>query len=340
MKIILGGVHLSNIKEKLLKKSIEAFILGIEIYNKPTIKYRIEGFSFFICNAWELMLKAKLMKDGKSIYYRDNPDRTLSLSDVIKEVYTDKRQPLRINLEKILDLRNTSTHFITDDYEGIYAPFFQANVLNYVQQMQRFHGKDVTKQVSQNFLTLTVSQNELTDEQIIGKYTPEMAKKLIEKKKVLLELQETQSSNDLYIPIRHEFIITRNKGTADFQVAVQKDADASIHIMKELINPNNKYKLTFNNIIGAINKQLETKKIPFKYVNHKNENIFNSYTLNLFNRFYHLKDNDKYCFKFADQYRYSQQMVEFIIDKIEEDADVIESLKSALEKEKKITPGS
>jgi len=43
--------------ENLLNKSIEAFILGIEIYNKPTIKYRVEGFSFFICNAWELMLK-------------------------------------------------------------------------------------------------------------------------------------------------------------------------------------------------------------------------------------------------------------------------------------------
>ena len=43
-----------NIEEKLVEKSIEAFILGLEIYNKPTIKYRIEGFSFFIVNAWEL----------------------------------------------------------------------------------------------------------------------------------------------------------------------------------------------------------------------------------------------------------------------------------------------
>ena len=64
--------------------------MGLELYNKPTIKYRIEGFSFFICNAWELMLKAKLLKDNISIYYSDNPNRTLNLSDVIKIVYTDK----------------------------------------------------------------------------------------------------------------------------------------------------------------------------------------------------------------------------------------------------------
>jgi hypothetical protein len=49
------------IQEKMIEKSKEAFVMAIEIYNKPTIKYRVEGFSFFICNAWELMLKAHIM---------------------------------------------------------------------------------------------------------------------------------------------------------------------------------------------------------------------------------------------------------------------------------------
>lgn len=35
------------IKDKLLEKSKEVFVMAIEIYNKPTIKYRVEGFSFF-----------------------------------------------------------------------------------------------------------------------------------------------------------------------------------------------------------------------------------------------------------------------------------------------------
>lgn len=39
-----------ELEKNILNKAIEAFILGIEIYNKPTIKYRVEGFSFFICN--------------------------------------------------------------------------------------------------------------------------------------------------------------------------------------------------------------------------------------------------------------------------------------------------
>lgn len=49
--------------------------MGLEIYNKPTIKYRIEGFSFFIVNAWELMLKAALLKRGENIYYSERRKR-------------------------------------------------------------------------------------------------------------------------------------------------------------------------------------------------------------------------------------------------------------------------
>ena len=49
---------MENVSTRLVNKSVESFILGLEIYNKPTIKYRAEGFAFFISNAWELMLKA------------------------------------------------------------------------------------------------------------------------------------------------------------------------------------------------------------------------------------------------------------------------------------------
>ena len=65
----------NNIKAQLIDKSKEAFSLAIELYNKPTITYRVEGFAFFICNAWELMLKAYMIRKfgNDSIYYTDNP---------------------------------------------------------------------------------------------------------------------------------------------------------------------------------------------------------------------------------------------------------------------------
>ncbi|HEQ8652461.1 TPA: DUF3644 domain-containing protein, partial [Streptococcus pyogenes] len=96
---------MENLSERLVLKSVEAFIMGLEIYNKPTIKYRIEGFSFFICNAWELMLKAEMLNRGFSIYYSDNPERTLSLEYVLKKIYSDENTRIRLNLEKIIELK-------------------------------------------------------------------------------------------------------------------------------------------------------------------------------------------------------------------------------------------
>lgn len=82
-----------GVQDQLIDKAKEAFVLAIEIYNKPSIKYRIEGFSFFICNAWELMLKAHMInKFGEnSIYFSDKPNRTISLEGCVKRFLQMKK---------------------------------------------------------------------------------------------------------------------------------------------------------------------------------------------------------------------------------------------------------
>ena len=90
---------MEKLENKLVEKSIEAFSMAIELYNKPTIKYRVEGFGMFVCNAWELMLKSHIIKTmgNASIYYKDNPNRTLSLENCIQKVFTNNKDPLRLN---------------------------------------------------------------------------------------------------------------------------------------------------------------------------------------------------------------------------------------------------
>lgn len=323
---------MEKLQDRFIKKSIEAFILGLELYNKPTIKYRIEGFSFFICNAWELMLKAKLLNDDSSIYYDDNNDRTLSISDIIKKIYTDKRQPLRINLEKVVDLRNTSTHFVTEDYETVYAPLFQATVFNYCEQLHRFHNVDITEHIAQNFLTLSVNIQELNHEEIRGKYPPEMAEKLITKKDDIEYEINQSNSNALFIPIKHEIALTKDKDSAKLLVAIDKGSDSSVRIVKDYGDPNNKYHLSFNNIINAINQQITSKGLQLNYTTSSGENKFNSYTLDLLIKFYNIKSDKKYSYHFAENYRYSQQLVDFIVQEIKKDPDIIENIKKIIKK--------
>ena len=146
----------NDLAKDLTNKSIEAFLLAIEIFNKPTIQYRVEGFGFFICNAWELMLKAYLIKikGENSIYYKDKPDRSIRFESCLRQIMTNENDPIRKNLEKIIELRNTSTHFILKEYEELYVPLFQASVINYSNKIKEYLNEDIGEHIPYGFLTL------------------------------------------------------------------------------------------------------------------------------------------------------------------------------------------
>ncbi len=324
-----------NLKDKLIKKSIEAFLLGLEIYNKPTIKYRVEGFSFFICNAWELMLKAQMLKMNKSIYYKDDPSRTISLSNALNTLYPDKNTRVRLNLERIIDLRNISTHYITEDYEFKYVPLFQACVINYTKDMLKFHNVDITEYVPQNFLTISANYNPLSNEQIKLKYTPEIAEKFITKANEIDVLSDEYNSDAFSIDIRQLLYITKNKKEADFNVKIDKNAKAKASIIKELKDPTDTHKYSFNSVIIAVSTRLAKNHIQLKY-----DKGFNAHILNLVIKFYNVKQNEVYAYKHVignqEHYTYSQQFVDFLFNEIKKNPDkFVDSLKN-----KKITPGT
>ena len=318
---------MEEIKQKLVDKSIEAFIMGLKIYNKPTIKYRIEGFSFFICNAWELMLKAELLNRNEDIYYSDKSGRTLSLEPTIKKIYSDKNTRVRLNLEKIIELRNISTHFITEDYEAKYAPLFQACVLNFVNEIKRFHNIDISNYISQNFLTITANYEPLSNEQIRLKYPPEIAERFIQQSNQIDVLTQEYDSDKFAIPIKQNLYITKKKDEADFVIAMASESPNKVAIVKELKDPANTHKYAFNNVIAVVNNRLSKSNIKLGY-----KNGFNSYVLNLFIEFYDIKSDNKYSYKHSlgnsTSYTYSERLIDFIINEIKKNPDgFVESLK-------------
>lgn len=318
-----------TISDKLIEKSKEAFAVAIEIYNKPTIKYRVEGFSFFICNAWELMLKAYLIKKSgeESIYYKDNPKRTITLENCIQKIFTNEKAPLRRNLMKIIELRNTSTHFITEEYEMIYIPLFQACVLNFVEKMQDFHDVDMTEIIPQNFLTLAVSMKSLNESTIRAKYPEEIAEKILETNSALIPMIN-ENNQSFAIKIEHHHYITKDKNKATSFVHIDKEAEAGVKIIKELKDPGNTHKFTMKTALKEINRQLQNAGIDIK---------INAYHFNLFNKVYGLKENEKYCYIHRiyaqPSYSYSMQAIELIVGEIKKDPEhILEYLKSRTKK--------
>src|SRR6266849_4065563 len=50
----------------LVDKAIAAAISAIEVYNKPAFRYREETFSILMLNSWELLLKARILKENNN----------------------------------------------------------------------------------------------------------------------------------------------------------------------------------------------------------------------------------------------------------------------------------
>lgn len=332
---------MENLPDRLVKKSIEAFLMGLEIYNKPTIHYRVEGFSFFICNAWELMLKAHLVKikGEESIYFSDKPDRTISLENAIKEVFTNNKDPLRNNIEKIIELRNTSTHFITEDYEIIYAPLFQACVFNFIEKMSDFHEIDVTNYVTQNFLSLVIKEDDLDPSLIRAKYSTETAERLLSTRKELEKLGKMNNPS-FSIEINHNFYVTKKVNDADATIRIAKDGEIPVQIIKEQKDPSNTHKYSQGHCVKEINKILIRENITFEYYDpfcKKNRSQFTTGDFQLFLNFYELKTNERYTYRHIignhSQYSYSYATITFIINEIKKDPkNIIKSLKKEIKK--------
>lgn len=311
----------------MLQKSQEAFLLAIEIYNKPTIKYRLEGFTFFVCNAWELLLKAYLIKNkGKSsIYYKDKPERTISLSDCVKKVFTNENDPIRKNLNIIIDLRNTSTHFIIKEMEDIYLPFLQANTLNYSQKLFDFFNIDITKNIDTSFLSLVTNNSNLTDTEILSKYGDEIFNKY---KKLQLEatnILENESNNKLAINVNLNLKVVKNIKDANLTFAISKDAQDAIYFVDKIKDINTTYPYSQKNAREIIMNNLKRKGV-----------VINLHQTNfsLITNKYDLKNNEDYFYyhNISGRYMCSQKLVDFVTDLLLKDNELIDKLKAEKQK--------
>ena len=126
----------------LLQRAVNAALTAVEIYNKPKAEYRDESFSILMLNAWELILKARLVqqnsgdmrvifeyeyvkkKDGKKSNRRKkklnqsgNP-MTINFSTALTKVrddpLNDVTDDLIRNLKLLHEIRNNSIHY----YDG------------------------------------------------------------------------------------------------------------------------------------------------------------------------------------------------------------------------------
>lgn len=125
--------------QRFVDKADAAITAAVEVYNKPSFAYREETFAILALNAWELLLKGKVLRDagndlkalrvyeprelkggGKStkLYARRNRTgnfHSISLFECMRRLSGAEKLPAEVcaNLEALVAIRDNSVHFVT-----------------------------------------------------------------------------------------------------------------------------------------------------------------------------------------------------------------------------------
>lgn len=161
--------------EILARKSLSAALAAIEVYNKPEFRYREEAFAILMTNAWELLLKAKVVKDAgnklgvlhvraaktlsngkksKKLYLKRNRSGnplTIDMLDIAERLRQNPTsgltQPCADNLDLLVEIRDNAIHFYNKDrnlrerLQGVAC----AAIKNYAILVQRWFGFDLSR---------------------------------------------------------------------------------------------------------------------------------------------------------------------------------------------------
>jgi len=215
-----------GLKGQLLDKSIEAYILSLETINRLSVKYRIETFAYLICNAWELLLKAKIIDDAKNrkaIFYpkkRGDPLRSLSLRDCLRKVIPDENDPTRRNLECVVELRDEAVHLIISQVPKSVLALFQSCVLNYHKRLVDWFGISLSGRISVGMMTIVYDfspeQFDLTSPILRRQLGREVVEYLAGfQTGVTQEFERLNKSAEFSIDINYKLALVQKTGEAD-----------------------------------------------------------------------------------------------------------------------------
>ena len=126
--------YISPTAREFLEKSIKSALLAVEIYNKPTVEYRTEGFIVFMNIAWTSLFHA--IFDNNSIKYKfklkDTGEEKFYELGKCLSVYSGPLQKvIKANLDFLTKLRDIIEHRIMPDLDDDVFGECQACLYNY-----------------------------------------------------------------------------------------------------------------------------------------------------------------------------------------------------------------
>ena len=240
---------------ELLDKSIAAMIAAIEVYNKPDFLYRGETFAILAINSWELLLKAKFLKDNRNniraLYVKEtiinkngskSKKKRIKLTrsgnpfthnlDVIANKLIDRGEMDSVVLNNILaliELRDSAIHFYnySSNFNIRIQELGTASLKNYVALYKQWFNKDLS---DYNFYLMPLSFVHVDKEHEVLLLNAEEKNFF----KYVDDLEELSTGNpEFSMALNIDVKFTKSRSKDAIKVALSQDAGATKVILTE-----------------------------------------------------------------------------------------------------------
>ena len=133
-----------------LEKARDSALLGVEVYNKPAVKFKSGGYITLMVIAWTALLHAVFFKRKVKPFYKkanghfekiEGDFKYWELDECLCQYFkTDTGNPVRKNLEFFIPLRNRIEHRSMPKLDGSIFGECQAMLLNFDEMLEKEFG--------------------------------------------------------------------------------------------------------------------------------------------------------------------------------------------------------
>jgi len=275
----------------LLEKSVQAAISAIEVYNKPDFKYREESFCILIVNAWEMLLKAKILqknnnqlkslyiedrnktKGGKRIYYKKSRSGNFMTIDILNAFNNnlDIDERLKENIKLLVEIRDNAIHFYNDSklFEKKVLEIGTASLKSYVESTKEWFDYDLSHY---NFFLMPISFFHVHEMESFSikkedKHHQNLINYIISKEK---EYPSNENSkHNISLVLETKFVRSKSNDTLIMKIDQNDPKALSIKIDAEE-NFANKYPWSFDDLKQKIKERYPNIKLNKKFQQIKN----------------------------------------------------------------------
>ena len=287
--------------KKLIERSLDAFTLALEVYNRPSLTNRVEAFTIMMVNSWELLLKGDILNTFgyDKVFYKNG--KSISVSDALTLRFL-KHDPVYRNIETLIKLRDQATHLLLPELQPQLSRLFQANVLNYQERYKNQMGNSPLAGQSVGILSLVEDGPEPEIGIIKDTYGEATASEV---KSFLQGLESTSkelNSDRFSISIEYQLALVKNPKNADVTLSSGAEGQKAIIITKPK-DLNKTHPHYTNDAIGLVSKKSGVKISPYQF-----QAIICKHKIKTKPDFH----------DFTDRHRYSEKLIDWVTKNMEE----------------------